>query len=125
MLVVDDEKDALELLALVLKKAGATVRSATSADAALREIMTFTPDVIISDIGIPEKDGISLIRSIRALDDPQKRRIPAIALSAYTRAEDRIQSIAAGFHIHLSKPADPLELLTVIASIARRESAPS
>lgn len=122
VLLVDDEKDALELLGLVLKKAGATIQSARSADEALREIASSTPDLVVSDIGMPEKDGLSLIRSIRALEDPIARNIPAIALSAYTRAEDRIQSISAGFHIHLSKPADPLELLTVIKSIAKRQA---
>jgi PAS domain S-box-containing protein len=124
VLVVDDEDDARHLLSVVLSKAGAIVRKAGSAQEALQLWGEAPPDVIISDIGMPVEDGFSLIRSIRALPSPPGRIVPAIALSAYTRTEDRVKAVSAGFQVHLSKPADSLELLTMVSSLVGRTGAP-
>ncbi len=120
VLVVDDEEDARSLLLVVLSKAGAKVRTAGSARRALELWRELAPDVLISDIGMPEQDGYALIETIRAMPQDQRSTIPAIALSAYTRTEDRIKAIKAGFQMHLSKPADSLELLTMVSSLVAR-----
>jgi PAS domain S-box-containing protein len=123
LLVVDDEDDARSVLALMLSKAGAQVTTATSANHALELLEQNVPDVIISDIGMPGKDGYALIREIRARSREQGGRVPAIALTAYSRTEDRIKAIAAGFQMHLSKPADGMELMTMVASLAKKDAA--
>jgi PAS domain S-box-containing protein len=121
VLVVDDEEDARNMLRAMLFKAGATVRTAGSAKHALELWKEMVPDVLVSDIGMPVTDGLSLIRSIRALSEEEGCDVPAIALSAYARTEDRIQAIAGGFQMHLSKPADGLELLTMVGSLVGRK----
>ena len=78
------------------------------------------PDVLVSDIEMPNQDGYSLIRRIRALEPDRGGRTPAVALSAYSRPEDRIRSLMAGFNLHVSKPVEPTELVTVVASLAGR-----
>ncbi len=118
ILVVDDEPDSRELLRAILAKAGADVRTAGSAADALAVWHQRRPDVLVSDIGMPEEDGYSLIAKIRALPEPADRLVPAVALTAYSRTEDRIKAIAAGFQMHLSKPADRVELITMVASLA-------
>lgn len=120
VLVVDDEEDARNLLAIVLTKAGASVRTAGSVKQALQLWREAVPEVLISDIGMPGEDGHALIRTIRALPEREGRQVPAIALSAYTRTEDRIKAISAGFQMHLSKPADGLELLTMVSSLTAK-----
>lgn len=120
VLVVDDEEDARNLLALVLAKAGASVRTANSVKQALQLWHERVPEVLISDIGMPGADGYALIRSIRSLPAEQGGLVPAVALSAYTRTEDRIKAISAGFQMHLSKPADGLELLTIVSSLTTK-----
>lgn len=119
VLVVDDEEDARHVLATTLLKAGAHVRTAASAQQALTLWNEAVPDVLISDIGMPKEDGYSLIRTIRTLPEERGRGVPAIALTAYTRTEDRIRAISAGFQMHISKPADGLELLTMVSSLAQ------
>lgn len=121
LLVVDDEEDSRTLLQVMLSKAGATVTTAASAKQAIELWKKFIPDVLISDIGMPEKDGYSLIREIRALPAEKGGKVPAIALTAYTRTEDRIKAIAAGFQMHISKPADGAELMTMVASLAGKD----
>lgn len=123
VLVVDDEEDARSLLALVLTKAGASVRTAGSVRQALQLWREAVPEILISDIGMPGEDGYALIRAIRSLPQEQGRHVPAIALSAYTRTEDRIKAISAGFQMHLSKPADGLELLTMVSSLTAKGAA--
>lgn len=123
VLVVDDEEDARNLLALVLAKAGAVVRTAGSVHQALQLWQEAVPEMLISDIGMPGEDGYALIRAIRSLPQEQGRHVPAIALSAYTRTEDRIKAISAGFQMHLSKPADGLELLTMVGSLTVKAAA--
>ncbi len=80
----------------------------------------FKPDVLISDIEMPEQDGYTLVRQLRLLEDDLGQRIPAVALTAHARTEDRMQALAAGFDTHVCKPVEPAELVTVVASLARR-----
>ncbi|MGI8639946.1 MAG: CHASE3 domain-containing protein [Pyrinomonadaceae bacterium] len=120
ILVVDDEEDTRQLLVQSLTFHGATVISADSAENALAEIREKNPDVLVSDIGMPNEDGYSLIRKVRALHGEQQRNIPAIALTAFTRAQDRMRALSSGFQNHVSKPVEPDELATVIASLTGR-----
>lgn len=111
ILVIDDEMDSLNILTLVFEQEGAEVRSAASAKEALDIFNRSTPDLIISDIGMPEVDGYTLITEIRAL--PQGKKLPAIALSAYAGDVDRQRSLNVGFQEHLNKPVDIFNLLNV------------
>jgi PAS domain S-box-containing protein len=119
VLVVDDEPDARELLSVLLARNGAAVDVADSA-AQAREILSSTqPHVLLSDIGMPDEDGYDLMRSVRALPGEQGGTTPAIALTAYTRAEDRRRAFAAGFNDHLPKPVDPQALVRLIRGLSR------
>jgi CheY-like chemotaxis protein len=115
VLLVDDETDSLVLATHILEFAGATVFSASSAHAALAALTQFHPDILISDIGMPEVDGYELIKKVRSLPLPQGGIIPAIALTAYAGEFDREQVLAAGFQQHLSKPIDPETLIETVA----------
>ncbi|MEP7300006.1 MAG: PAS domain S-box protein [Caldimonas sp.] len=117
--VVDDEPDAREILARVLQDQGANVTSFGSAAEALAALTTNKPTVLVSDIGMPEMDGYQLIRSLRA-GEPRAARIPALALTAFARAEDRKRSLIAGYQAHLAKPFDVGELILVVAGLAGR-----
>jgi PAS domain S-box-containing protein len=119
VLVVDDEPDARELLTVVLRHYGATVTAVESAGGALESLERARPDVLVSDIGMPGEDGYTLIRRIRAME-PEGRPIPAIALTAYARTEERARALRAGYQRHVAKPVEPLELASVIASLAGR-----
>jgi PAS domain S-box-containing protein len=119
VLVVDDEDDARALLAEVLRRRGAEVVTAASAEHALQVLTVGPPDVLVSDISMPGEDGYSLIRKVRALTKDQ-RFIPAVAVTAYARREDRTRAMLAGFQAHIAKPLDPGELLIVVASLAGR-----
>ncbi|HEV7472803.1 MAG TPA: ATP-binding protein, partial [Pyrinomonadaceae bacterium] len=120
VLAVDDEPDACELLNSSLTQCGANVRIATSAAEALKLLKEEQPDVLISDIGMPEVDGYELMYKIRALPPSEGGRIPALALTAYARAEDRLLALRAGFQMHIAKPVDLSELVAVVASLAER-----
>ena len=120
VLVVDDEPDARALVKRLLEDRGATVRTAGSADEAMSLFRENPPDVLVSDIGMPGEDGYSLIRRVRALLPEQGGHIPAIALTAYARSEDRIKAIVAGFQMHLAKPVEAMELLAQVASLMGR-----
>jgi signal transduction histidine kinase/ActR/RegA family two-component response regulator len=125
ILVVDDEADALELLSTILQKYGADVIAVASVKQALTIIETATdrsPDVLVSDIGMPDEDGYSLIRKLRQLEAQRGGRLPAIALTAYARNDDRRQALLAGFQMHLTKPVDAAELVAVVASLTGRTS---
>ncbi len=127
VLVVDDEPDARELIGFVLESCGAEVRLAASAAEALEVLGSYTPDVIISDIGMPDEDGYSLIRSIRTLDQAHKKDIPTIALTAFARNEDRTRALIAGFNLHMAKPVEPSALVRAVLELggsAPREAAP-
>lgn len=120
ILVVDDEEDTRQLLVQSLTFYGATVITAGSAKQAFEEIQAKNPDVMVSDIGMPDEDGYSLIRRVRALPDERHNSIPAVALTAFTRAQDRMRALTSGYQNHVSKPVEPDELATVIASLTGR-----
>lgn len=120
VLVVDDEEDTRLLLVQSLTLYGATVVTAQSAEEGLTKLQDENPDVLVSDIGMPDEDGYSLIRKVRALSDEHKKNIPAIALTAFTRAQDRMRAMTAGYQNHVSKPVELEELVTVIASLTGR-----
>jgi CheY-like chemotaxis protein len=101
--------------------AGATVSMAASASEALERISTGRPDVLVCDIGMPGEDGYSLIRRLRVLEQKQENALPALALTAYARSEDRTKAIRSGFQNHLAKPVEPAELLAVVSSLAARK----
>ncbi|MDB6170165.1 MAG: Chemotaxis protein methyltransferase CheR [Verrucomicrobia bacterium] len=119
LLVVDDERDSRLLMRRVLEARGAQVRLASTADEAIQLLSLEPFDVLISDIGLPGEDGYQLIRRVRALPAPLGGSVPAVALTAYTRTEDRARAIRAGFHMHVTKPVEARELIVVVASMAR------
>jgi len=119
VLVVDDEPDTCDVLEAVLREAGAEVRTCRSAAAALAEIETWWPDVLLSDIGMPGEDGYALIRSIRVQEAQHGRAIAAVALTAYARLEDRRKALSAGFQMHVPKPIDGDELIAVVARVVQ------
>jgi PAS domain S-box-containing protein len=118
VLVVDDEQDARELTSTILSEGGALVVAAASASDALKALNEQPLDVMISDIGMPEQDGYQLIRRVRELATPAAR-IPAAALTAFTRNEERRKAMVAGFQLHISKPVEPFELTAAVACLAR------
>ena len=120
ILVVDDEADTRDLIREVLKECGSEVITSSSAAEALVAIEQHKPDILISDLGMPDEDGYSLITKIRALPSERGGHIPAAALTAYARAEDRMRVLRSGFQFHLPKPVDSAELVTVVASLAGR-----
>jgi len=120
LLIVDDERDTRELLKTSLERCGAQVFTAGSAAEALKALDDFKPDLIISDIGMPDKDGYELIREIRALPSEQGGAIPAIALTAYARVEDRLRALRAGYQMHVPKPVELAELVAVATSLTKR-----
>jgi signal transduction histidine kinase/ActR/RegA family two-component response regulator len=124
VLVVDDEADTRGLLRKMLEECGSEVATAGSATEALEAIARSKPDVLISDIGMPEEDGYQLIGKMRALEAGLADRIPAIALTAYARVEDRVRALNAGFQVHVTKPIEPAELIAVVASLAGRTGKP-
>jgi PAS domain S-box-containing protein len=120
VLAVDDEEDALMLLKVVLETAGAEVTTVVSPHEALAQIEAVRPQVLVVDIGMPGMDGFELIRRIRASADPEIRDVPAAALTAFARSEDRTKALRCGFEMHLAKPVDPGELVVSVATLARR-----
>jgi signal transduction histidine kinase/CheY-like chemotaxis protein len=118
VLVLDDEADARQLMRRVLSKCEAEVALASSATEAFDLVETFLPDVIVSDVGMPDVDGYDFIRRVRA--KRPSNVLPAAALTAFARAEDRKHALLAGFQTHLAKPVDPAELIAVVASLAGR-----
>jgi CheY-like chemotaxis protein len=122
ILVVEDEPETRELLVAVLAQCGAEVTAAASASGALEALRQWRPDVLISDIGMPDEDGYELIRKLRSMERDTDRRIPAVALTAYARAEDRVRALSAGFQFYVPKPVEPTELAAVVASLAGREA---
>jgi len=121
VLVVDDEADTCELLQVILEGCGARVKTACSAAAALEAVAEEMFDVLISDIGMPDEDGYSLIAKVRALGKERGGKVPAAAaLTAYVGEKDRIRVLQSGFQIHVPKPISPGELVAVVANLARR-----
>ena len=117
VLLVDDERDTRELIAFILEQSGAVVTQAASAVEALQVMPQFQPNLLLSDIGMPEVDGYMLIRQIRAMSPEMGGRIPAIALTAYAAEVDYQQAIAAGFGQHITKPVEPAKLIRAIANL--------
>lgn len=120
LIVVDDDPDTRHFITIALQGSGAEVRAVASASEALWEIQQLLPDVIISDIGMPEEDGYSMIRKIRLLAPEQGGNIPAIALTAYAREEDTQAALAAGFNLYASKPVEITKLVNMVAKLAGR-----
>ena len=120
VLIVDDEPDTRDLLVVLLTSCGARVTAANSAAEALSIVEQEKLDVMVCDIGMPDEDGYSLIRKVRSLPVERGGRTPAAALTAYAREEDRIRALLAGYQIHLAKPVNPTELVTVVASLVGR-----
>lgn len=120
ILVVDDEEDTRQLLVQSLTFYGATVITAKSAKEGLSVLQETNPDILVSDIGMPDEDGYSFIKKIRALENEHQKNTIAVALTAFTRAQDRMRALAAGFQNHVGKPVEPDELATVIASLTGR-----
>jgi CheY-like chemotaxis protein len=121
VLVVDDDGDARDLVQRLLQMAGATVSMAGSASEAMERILAERPDVLVCDIGMPGEDGYTFIRRLRSIEETQGGALPAVALSAYARSDDRTKAIRSGFQNHLAKPVEPAELLAVISSLANRK----
>ena len=120
VLAIDDEEDALTLLRVVLETAGAQVTSVSSPNAALARIEDVKPHVLVIDLGMPDMDGFELIQRIRNSPNPAIRNLPAAALTAFARSEDRTKALRSGFEMHLAKPVDPGELVASIVTLARR-----
>ncbi|HEY9434147.1 MAG TPA: PAS domain S-box protein, partial [Blastocatellia bacterium] len=121
VLVVDDEPDALEVLSLMLTNHGAEVKTCASAAEALQTLDEWQPDALVSDIGMPREDGYDLLRKIRAREPERGGRTPAIALTAYARAEDARRALAAGYQMHIPKPVESDLLAATVASLAGQE----
>jgi CheY-like chemotaxis protein len=121
VLIVDDEPDALEFLRFVLQRSRAEVAAASSTDEALSELESFRPHVIVSDIGMPERDGYDLVRKLRKLPPERGGKLPAVALTAYARPEDERRAIREGFQMHIPKPFDPSELLNTIVTLCKTQ----
>ena len=120
MLAVDDEEDTREMIRAVLEHCKMEVITAASASEALAALAESHPDVLISDLGMPGDDGFALISKVRALPAERGGQIPAAALTAYVRGEDRVKVLRSGFQLHVSKPLEPNELVAVVANLAGR-----
>jgi signal transduction histidine kinase len=116
VLVVDDEPDTREVIAEILRRSHAVVETAASAESALAQMLQARPDVLVSDIAMPERDGYDLIRNLQEIPSLQEPPIPAIALTAYARDEDRVRALSAGFRFHIAKPVDPAVLVSAVAN---------
>jgi CheY-like chemotaxis protein len=114
---VDDDNDTRDFLAAALTSAGAELRSVGDAATAFDLVISWRPEVVVSDIAMPQQDGYTLIRRIRALPADRGGRTPAVALTALARPKDRVRALAAGFQTHLPKPVDPSELVLVVANL--------
>jgi CheY-like chemotaxis protein/anti-sigma regulatory factor (Ser/Thr protein kinase) len=119
VLVVDDDEDARELVGTVLETAGAEVKTAGSTAEGLVTFYQFRPHLLVSDIGMPEEDGYTFMRRIRALDSAEGGNVPALALTAYARKQDRAAAVGAGFTRHIGKPVEPGALLEVVMELAQ------
>jgi CheY-like chemotaxis protein len=123
ILVVDDDADARDLERRLFEECGALVDVAASSAEAIEILRKGAVDVLVSDIGMPVEDGYALMRRVRCLPPEQGGKVPALALTAYVRAEDRVKAIRAGFQMHLAKPVDPAELIAMVTSLARSNPA--
>ena len=122
VLVVDDEADTRDLISVILSRCGAEVKTCATAAEAFKTFQEWKPDVLVSDIGMPDEDGYALIKKLRALERGDEASLPAVALTAYAGAEDRARALASGFQRHMAKPLEPRELIHVVAHLAERET---
>ena len=122
VLLVDDEPDTLKMLDMALSYQGADVRAASSAADAFEILQSWQPDVLVSDIAMPDEDGYSLIARIRGLTPAKGGSVPAIAMTAYVRVEDRMRVLSAGFQMYIPKPAEPAELITAIINLSEEKN---
>jgi PAS domain S-box-containing protein len=121
VLVVDDDSDTRQMLKAVLSECHADVITAASAAEAIKEIEQRKPDVLVSDLGMPEQDGYELIKQVRETESADNAaRVPALALTAYAKPEDRVRALAGGYQVHLAKPVEPAEFVLVVANLASR-----
>jgi CheY-like chemotaxis protein len=120
VLLVEDKADARDLITMMLAQDGAEVRTAVSATEALATCDEWRPDILISDIGMPEEDGYTLMKKLRARESERGGHIPAIALTAYARREDRLRALSVGYESHVPKPVDPIDLVAAVASLTNR-----
>jgi len=115
VLLVEDDREASEMMTLVLSERGARVRTAVDYESAVEAVQRAWPDVLVSDIGLPGRDGYELVRRVREIEQERRaRHLPAIALTAFTRPEDQQRTLDAGFDLHLGKPLRPHHLLAAI-----------
>jgi CheY-like chemotaxis protein len=115
VLIIDDDADTRGLLRVVLEQCGAEVRDAGSARLGLNAAKDWKPTVVVSDIGMPEEDGFKFIQDFREWERHEGTWTPAVALTAYARAEDRLRALASGYQIHVAKPIEPIEFAFVVA----------
>src|SRR5262249_45159002 len=120
VLVVDDQADERELFTTILRRCGVEAMSASSAAEGLRLVREWRPDVLVSDIAMPEEDGYVLLQKVRALGPDRGGDVPAVAVTAHARAEDRERALAGGFQAYVAKPIDRLRLVEVVALVAGR-----
>ena len=123
MLLVDDNVDFADGIALLLQTSGYAVEVVHSGPEALLVAAEFRPDVVVLDIGMPGMDGYDLVRAIRALPDLRAQKVPAVAVTAYARSEDQRRALAEGFQLHLSKPIEPATFALAVARLSRGEIA--
>jgi CheY-like chemotaxis protein len=121
ILVVDDEVDSRDLVSAILTRCGSEVNCCESATDAIKAIQDWKPDLLVSDIGMPNEDGYSLIKKMRKLKSKRARQTPAVALTAYVTQEDRERALAAGFQMHVPKPIEPTALImSIVAATGRK-----
>jgi CheY-like chemotaxis protein len=120
VLVVDDEPDARDIAKAALMQQGAEVCTCASAAEALKQVFTWKPTVILCDIGMPQEDGYDFIRQLRQQEVDKGSQIPAIAVTAFTREEDKLKAIASGYQTHFPKPIEPIQLAVVVASLVEK-----
>jgi len=118
--VVDDEPDARGLIGRLLEEAGAIVLTAGSSAEGLTVLARVRPDILVSDIGMPDKDGYTFLRRVRQLGPAGGGTVPAVAITTFARAEDRRRALLSGFQMHLPKPVEPSELIAVVANVTGR-----
>jgi CheY-like chemotaxis protein len=118
ILAIDDDVDTCDMIRAVLEQCGGIVLTALNADTGFESFRQWKPEVLISDIGLPDVDGYEFIRRIREYERPLGQKVPAVALTAFARIEDRVKSLAAGYQMHVAKPVEPAELLTIVASLS-------
>ncbi len=123
VLLVDDDEDTLRLITAALSQGEAKVTAVSSAEAALETLKSLSPDVLISDIAMPNEDGYQLLAKVRALDLHRLRFLPVVAITAYAREEDRLLALASGFQAYLAKPIELSVLITVVAEAVRAAEA--